>query len=55
MVETQPVLPAEYEVVPLLQPMPIVPDHTARLPVPSVHNPALTGADPLLSTNNEYK
>ena len=30
--ETQPVLPAEDELLPVLQPMPIVPDHTALLP-----------------------
>ena len=33
-VETQPVLPAEDELVPVLQPMPIFPDHTAILPIP---------------------
>ena len=55
MVETQPVLPAEDELLPLLQPMPIVPDHTALLPVPPVPNPAPTDADPILSTNHEYK
>ena len=27
-VETQPVLPAEDELLPVLQPMPVVPDHT---------------------------
>ena len=54
MVETQPVLPAEDELLPVLQPMPIFPDHTARLPVPPVPNPAPTDADPILSTNHEY-
>ena len=52
--ETQPVLPAEYELLPVLQPMPIVTDHTALLPVPPVPNPAPTDADPILSTNHEY-
>ena len=33
--ETQPVLPAEDELLPVLHPMPIVPDHTALLPVPT--------------------
>ena len=54
MAETQPLLPVEYELLPLLQPMPIVPDHTALLPVPLVPNPAPTDADPILSTNHEY-
>ena len=54
MVETQPMLPAEDELVPVLQPMHIVPDHTSRLPVPPVPNPAPTDADPILSTNHEY-
>ena len=48
MVETQPVIPAEYELLPVLQTMPIVPDNTALLPVPP-------DADPILSTNHEYK
>ena len=52
--ETQPVLPAEDELLPVLQPMPIVPDNTALLPVPPVPNPAPTNADPILSTNHEY-
>ena len=52
--ETQPVLSAEDELLPVLQPMPIVPDHTALLPVPPVLNPAPTDADPILSTNHEY-
>ena len=34
--ETQPVFPAKDELLPVLQPMPIVPDHTALLPVPPV-------------------
>ena len=34
--------------------MPIVPDHTALLPVPPVPNPAPTDADPILSKNYEY-
>ena len=33
--------------------MHIVPDHTARFPVPPVPNPAPTDADPILSTNHE--
>ena len=53
-VETQPVLPAEDELLPVLQPMPIVPYHTALLPVPPAPNPAPTDADPILSTNHEY-
>ena len=51
-VETQPVLPAEDELVPVLQPMHIVPDHTARLTAPPVPNIAPTNADPILSTNH---
>ena len=54
MVETQPVIPAEDELLPVLQTMHIVPDHTALLPVPPVPNPAPTNADPILSTNHEY-
>ena len=54
MAETQPVLPAEDELLPVLHPMPIVPNHTAILPVPPVLNPAPTDADPILSTNYEY-
>ena len=53
-VETQPMLPAEDEIVPLLQPMHIVTDHTALFPVPYVPNPAPTNAYPILSTNHEY-
>ena len=34
--------------------MPIVPDHTALLPVPPVPNHAPTDADTILSTNHEY-
>ena len=51
--ETQPVFPAEDELLPVLQPMPIVPDHTSLFPVPPVPNPAPTDADPILSTNHE--
>ena len=47
MVETQPVIPAEDELLPVLKTMPIVPDHTALLTTP-------TDADPILSTNHEY-
>ena len=54
MVEKQPVLPAEDELLPVLQPMPIVPDHTALLPVPPVPNPTTVDADAILSTNHEY-
>ena len=54
MAETQPVLPAEDELLPVLYPMPIVPDHTALLPVPPIPNPASTNSDPILSTNHEY-
>ena len=54
MVETQPVLPAEDELLPVLQPMTIVTDHTALLPVPPVPNTDPTYADPILSTNHEY-
>ena len=54
MTETQPVLPAEDELLPVLQPMPIVPDHTTLLPVPFVPNPTPTYAYPILSTNHEY-
>ena len=43
----------EDELVPVLQPMPIVPDHTAPLPVPPVPNPVPNDADPILSTNHE--
>ena len=52
-VETQPVLPAEDELVPVLQPVPIVTDHTAQFLVPPVHNSSPTDADPILSTNHE--
>ena len=55
MVETQPVIPAEDELLTVLQTMPIVTDHTALLPVPPVPNPAPTDADPILSKNHEYK
>ena len=48
MVETQPVIPAEDELLPVLQTMPIVPDHTSILSVPP-------DAYPILSTNYEYK
>ena len=48
MVETQPVIPAEDELLPAIQTMPVVPDNTALLPVPP-------DADPILSTNHEYK
>ena len=34
--------------------MPIVPDHTAILPLPPVPNTAPADADPILSTNHEY-
>ena len=51
---TQPVLPTEDELVTVLQPMPIVPDHTAQLPVPPVPNRAPTDAYPILYTNHEY-
>ena len=54
MTETQPVLPAEDELLPVLQPMHIVPDHTVLLPVPPVPNPVPTNADLILSTNHEY-
>ena len=54
MVESQPVLPAEDELVPVLQPMPVVPYHTAPFPIPPVPNPAPTDADTILSTNHEY-
>ena len=54
MEETQHVLTSEYELLQLLQPMPIVPDHTALFLVPPVPNPAPTNADPILSTNHEY-
>ena len=47
MVETQPVIPAEDELLPVLQTMPIIPDHTALLTAP-------TNADLILSTNHEY-
>ena len=40
--ETQPVIPAEDELLQLLQPMPIFPYHTALFPVPPVPNPAPT-------------
>ena len=40
-VVTQPVLSEEDELLPLLQPMPIVPYHTALLPVPIVPIPLL--------------
>ena len=53
-VETKPVLPTEDEVLPVLKPTPIVPDHTALLPVTPVPNPDTTDADPILSTNHEY-
>ena len=43
--ETQPVLSAEDELLPVLQPMPIIPDHTAILPVPPVPNPVPTDVD----------
>ena len=52
--ETQPVLSSEDELVPVLQTMHIVPDHTALLPVPPVPNPDPTDADPILCTNHEY-
>ena len=54
MAETQPVIPVEDELLPVLHPMPIVPDHTALLTVTPVPNPAPTDADPILSTNHEY-
>ena len=54
MLETQPMLPAEDELVPVLHPMHIVTDHTALFPVPPISNPAPTDADPILSTNYEY-
>ena len=54
MAETQPVLLVEDELLPVLQPMHIVPYHTALLPVPPVPNPAPTNAYPILSTNHEY-
>ena len=54
MVETQPVLLLEDELVRVLQPMTIFPDHTALLPVPPVPNLAPSNADPILSTNHEY-
>ena len=54
MVEKQPVLPAEDELVPVLHPMPNVPYHTSILTVPPVPNPAPTYADPILSANHEY-
>ena len=47
-------LPEEDELLPVLQPMPIVPDHTALLTVPPVPNTAPTDVDPILSTNHEY-
>ena len=47
-------LPVEDELVSVLQPMPIVPDHTARLTVPPVPNTYNTDAYPILSTNHEY-
>ena len=53
-VETQPVLPVEDELVPVLNPMHIVPDHTTQLPVPPVPNPSPTDAYSNLSTNHEY-
>ena len=52
--ETQPVLPVEDELLPVLQPMPIVPNHTAILTAPPVSNPAPTYAYQILSTNHEY-
>ena len=47
-------IPEEDELLPVLQPMPIVPDHKALLPVPPVPNPDPTDADQTLSTNHEY-
>ena len=47
-------LPAEDEILLYLEPMPIVPYHTALLPVPPVPNPAYTDVHPILSTNHEY-